>query len=165
VARYFEEERECEQCRQSFWGTAKANFCSTSCRARRWRADQSLRRSRELADLCAEVLRRRSAESASWSKLMPRLFRAVAAELRRNGWDPIELLLDTPDEPAMPDDTAPGGIDGAAPRRRRWLHPPDVELAALEKRIAERQESGLSTRWHEGRRAQLLRALMAKSPA
>ena len=86
----------------------------------------------------------------------------VAVELRKRGWDPIELLLSAPDEPASPGDVAAGGIEGAAPARRRWLHAPEEELALLETRIAERAERGKASPWHVERRSQLLRLLKGR---
>lgn len=161
--RYYEEERVCEECGERFWGTTKANFCGAACRCRTWRKQRSMMGAVNVAALCAEVLRRRSG-AQPYSKLYPRLFRALAAELRKSGWDPIELLMTLPDEPATDGDTdAPGGMEGAAPTRRRWLHPPDMEIEMLTARIRERTEQGRSTVWHEERIKQLRQVLEAQS--
>ncbi|MDB4989832.1 MAG: hypothetical protein JWN04_5010 [Myxococcaceae bacterium] len=156
-------ERTCQQCGEPFWGGARENFCSASCRARRWRAAQAARRSIELAELCEEILRRRTDGSASYSKLLPRALRAVATELRKRGWDPIELLLTHPRDPATLKDEAPGGFEGDAPERRRWLYPPERELDLLNQTLRERIERGLSVRWHLERQELLLRVLHARA--
>lgn len=163
MATYYKVERGCEECGQNFWGTRRARVCSESCRGRLWRKQRSWTQSVELADLCKEVLMRRTNGSASWSKLLPRLFRATAAELRRRGWDPIELLLGMPDEPVNSDEKSIGGIEGEAPHRRMWLHPPERELELLETSIADRGGEGFSTEWHLARREQLQRVLAARS--
>ena len=78
-----------------------------------------------LLQLCEEILRRRSEGRASYSKLLPRLFRRVAADLRMRGWDPTEL------------DTLRALYDvnrdtPAAPRPFPWLYPenPDGRATA-----------------------------------
>jgi hypothetical protein len=103
----------------------------------------------------------RSAQSSG--RLLARLFRACAAELRRRGLDPIELLMSVPDDPASDADTAPGGIRGAAPTRRKWLYPPEVELEKLDEVIAKRLERGHSVAWHEERREQLAEYLVVRA--
>ena len=148
-------EHTCPDCGERFWGGPRAGCCSHACRCRRYRAAQTRGRAVELAEICEEILRRRSEGSAADSKLLPRLFRAAAAELRRRGWDPLELILSRPDEPASDDDTAPGGIEGAAPTRRRWLHTPEEEVALLEQLITDREAAGLSTTWFRARRRKL----------
>lgn len=60
-----------------------------------------------------------------------------------------------PDEPASEEDTAPGGIEGEPPERRRWLFPPEVELDKLEAIIKERLARGVSVAWHLERREQI----------
>lgn len=163
MATYYKVERACEECGERFWGTRRARVCSESCRGRLWRKQKSWRESVQLADLCKEILMRRNSSSASWSKLLPRLFRATAAELRRRGWDPLELLMGMPDEPVNDDDSAPGGIEGQAPHRRMWLHPPERELEIVELAIAQRAREGAALTWHEERRKQLLHILAARS--
>jgi len=107
---------------------------------------------------------RRAVGSASYSKLLPRLFRATAAELRKRGWDPIELLLTIPDDPATASDSAPGGIESDGTQRRKWLHPPEQELKLLEETIAHREEEGFSTIWHRERAQKLRELLNARAP-
>lgn len=163
MATYFKAERTCEECGERFWGTAKARVCSDSCRGRLWRKQRSFRESVRLADLFKDFLDRRKAGDASWSKLLPRIFRATAAELRRRGWDPFELLLSMPDEPVSDSDKSPGGIEGEAPRRRMWLHPPEREIKMLEAAVAQRLKEGLSIKWHCERREVLDRILRARA--
>jgi hypothetical protein len=110
------------------------------------------------------VMMRRASGSASYSKLLPRLFRATAAELRKRGWDPFELLMSMPDDPATASDTAPGGIELEGTRRRKWLHPPEQELKILEETIAQREEEGFSTTWHCARAEKLRELLSARKP-
>jgi len=161
---YFQTERQCEECAEHFWGTEAARFCSKSCRQRAWRAGRpSLLRRGELADLCREVMHRAELQSGAASKLLPRLFRAVARELRSRGWDPIELLMSMPDEPASASDTAPGGIRGEPPTRRRWLYPPEVELEKLDALIAARLKRGDSVGWHLERREQIAEYLVVRT--
>jgi hypothetical protein len=155
---YYKVERACEECGERFWSTG-ARVCSVACRSRQWRKHRAKERSVTLADICKEAMMRRASGSASYSKLLPRLFRATAAELRMRGWDPFELLMSMPDDPATNSDKAPGGIERNGVHRRKWLHPPDQELKLLEEKIAERSERGLSTTWHN-ERAQKLRALL-----
>lgn len=163
MATYFKAERTCEECGERFWGTAKARVCSDSCRGRLWRKQRSFRESVRLADLFKDFLDRRKGGDASWSKLLPRIFRATAAELRRRGWDPFELLLSMPDEPVSDSDKSPGGIEGEAPRRRMWLHPPEREIKMLEAAVAQRLKEGLSIKWHCERREVLERILKARA--
>jgi hypothetical protein len=153
--RLYDVERTCEECGERFWGSPRAACCSSACYSRRYRARKARARILELGELCAEVLRRSERDSTSWSKLLPRLFRQAAVELRKLGWDPIELLLSVPQEPACDDDIAPGGISGVAPGRRRWLHPPDVEIELLTLLIAQRRSNGRSVDWHLRRLAKL----------
>lgn len=157
-----EHERVCNGCGEPFWGGPRANFCSAACRCRRWRAKQAQRRAVELHELCEEVGRRVEEGSASYSKLLPRLLRATAAELRRLGWEPIELLLSHPPHPAAEGDSAPGGIEGEAPERRRWLYPPDQELLLIEEEISDREARGVGVAWHRRRQAHLIQLLAAR---
>ena len=160
---YYKVERVCEECGERFWSTS-AKVCSITCRSRQWRKNQAKTRSVTLADLCKEVMMRRASGSASYSKLLPRLFRATAAELRKRGWDPLELLLSIPDDPATKSDTAPGGIESTATSRRKWLHPPEHELELLKERIAERSQTGFATKWHRDRVAVLEALLETRKP-
>jgi hypothetical protein len=160
MATYFKVERTCEECGEQFWGTAGARCCSGACRGRRWRAEQSKTvRSAELEELCKAVARRPTLGAESYSKLLPRLFRAVAADLRKRGWDPIELLMGIPDEPVSESDQSPGGIELEGDKRRMWLHPPERELELLAKSIRDREDEGLSIEWHTARRQQLVTLL------
>lgn len=163
MATYYKVERACDECGESFWSTG-AKVCSVACRSRQWRKNQAKARSVTLADICKEVMMRRASGSASYSKLLPRLFRATAAELRKRGWDPIELLLTIPDDPATASDTAPGGIESTGPSRRMWLHAPERELELLKETIAEREEEGFSAKWHRERAATLEALLEARNP-
>jgi hypothetical protein len=164
MSTYFKLERVCAECGEKFWGTRGAQFCSSPCRARQWRRSNAVTQAESLADICKEILMRRTGGSASYSKLLPRLFRVTAAELRKRGWDPIELLLSIPDDPASATDTAPGGIEGQSPRRRKWLHPPERELELLKEKIEEREEDGLPADWHRARVQQLEAILAARAP-
>lgn len=164
MERFYEHERRCTECGETFWGTAKANFCSPACKVRRWRAARTGTQSAELAQVCEEILRRRAQGCASYAKLLPRLFRRVATDLRLRGWDPIELLLSIPDEPATANEDAPGGVECLAPRRRRWLHAPERELELLYAEILRRKKSGRSTAWYVARAQQLRDALAARTP-
>lgn len=155
--------RSCEECGESFWGTARARFCCQRCRKRRWRAVQT-RTPLELAELCTAILDRSQAGSDAYGKLLPRLFRVVAAELRRREWDAIELLLSIPDEPAPAPSDDHSDNSGAARTVRRWLRPPDSELAEIEGLIKERESAGLSVEWHLHRRQQLQR-FVERAPA
>ncbi len=56
----------------------------------------------------------------------------------------------------------PVALKGQRLPRRRWLHPPDVEIEMLTARIRERTEQGRSTVWHEGRIKQLRKVLEAQ---
>jgi hypothetical protein len=161
---YFQSERVCDACGEKFWGTEAALFCSKPCRQRSWRARQAWLGLREadLPGLCAEVSARGKLGGASYGKLLPRLFRATAAELRKRGWDPIELLMNRPDEPAVDSDDAPGGMEGTPPARRRWLFPPEVELEKLEAVIAERLKRDASVTWYLERRAQIAEYLAVR---
>jgi hypothetical protein len=156
---YYKVERVCEECGERFWSTG-ARVCSVACRSRQWRKNRAKDRSVTLADICKEVMMRRASGSASYSKLLPRLFRATAVELSKRGWDPVELLMSMPADPATAADSAPGGIALEGAQRRKWLHPPEEELKLLEDKIAERGENGDSTIWHR-ERAQKLRELLA----
>jgi hypothetical protein len=158
---YYKVERSCEECGERFWSTG-AQVCSVACRSRRWRKNQAKERSVTLADICKEVMMRRAVGSAAYSKLLPRLFRATATELRKRGWDPLELLMSMPDDPATPHDTSPGGIATDGSQRRKWLHAPEQELKLLEEKIAERQQDGLSTTWHSQRAEKLREVLNAR---
>ena len=156
-APYQQRERVCEACGERFWSVVDALYCSKPCRQRSWRARKTWvgLADKDLPNLCSEVVARGERGGASYSKLLPRLFRATAAELRKRGWDPIELLMTRPDEPASEEDTAPGGIEGEPPERRRWLFPPEVELEKLEAVIKERLARGASVAWHLERREQI----------
>ena len=162
---YSQSERICDACGESFWGTEAALYCSKPCRQRSYRARQAWMGlgTAELPALCAEITARGERGGASYSKLLPRLFRAAAAELRKRGWDPIELLMTRPDEPASEKDTAPGGIEGKPPERRRWLFPPEAELEKLEAIIKERLSRGLSVAWHLERREQITEYLIVRN--
>lgn len=116
-----------------------------------------------LAELCAEVLRRKESGSQAFTKLLPRLFRQAAVELRRRGWNPFELLMSLPDEPSTPEDMAPGGVTTTNGTRRRWLHTPEKELELLTEVIARRIASGKSIAWHKRRAETLLGLLQAQT--
>ena len=153
----------CEECGERFWaGSPNAATCCSSCRSRRWRAKQARIAGNDLAGLCTEVVARHAEGSAAYSKMLPRLLRQTAVELRRRGWDPLELILSVPDQPATADDDAPGGFEGAWPNRRKWLHPPDKELEIINKRIAEMAALGRRAPWHTKRRAILVRRLQGE---
>lgn len=154
-------ERACQQCGERFWGGARARYCSSSCRQQSYRARQPYGLGpTELRDLCARMAgATRDDELSSPRKLLPRLFRAVARELRAAGWDPIELLLTMPDAPVSEDDSAPGGIHGEAPARRKWLLSPEDELRRLDEQISQRLAEGSGVAWHMQRRKQILRVL------
>ena len=158
-------ERFCDQCGEVFWGAERAKFCSQPCRLRSWRARQSSRALLPLhVELCQDVVRRH--QGSDWgaaSKLLPRLFRALAAELRKRGWDPIELLMSMPDEPASESDRAPGGMSGKPPARRKWLYPPEAELEKLEALISARLLHGEDVGWHLERREQLTEYLVIRN--
>lgn len=161
---FFETERRCSECGEPFWARAHARYCSASCRSRAWRSKRAGARGVALADLCAEVLSRRAQGRASHSKILPRLLRRVAADLRLLGWDPIELLLSRPDEPAAAEDSAPGGVETDVVPRRRWLHPPAKEAEILNTLIPKREREGLATNWHKARLALLERVLAERAP-
>jgi hypothetical protein len=158
---YTRSERRCEQCGEPFWGTARAAYCSKACRQRAARARAPYGLGGEIAILCAQMIEaKREGDKASPRKLLPRLFRVVARELREQGWDPIELLLaQKPDDPVSEDDTAPGGIEGVPGNRRKWLFPPEEEFARLQAVIAQRKREGGGVEWYERRRDQLERLL------
>lgn len=161
MAEYYKRERTCDECGSTFWGTAGANFCSSSCRARRWRELRVLNRSRALAETCEMVVRYSKGRSAAYSKVLIRLLRLVAADLRRRGWDPVELLNGNPEDPVTDADDSLGGIEGESPNRVKWLHSPALELELLEEAIERREKShgpGKSD-WHEARRNALLHKL------
>ncbi len=164
MERFYEHERRCTECGEPFWGTAKANFCSPACKVRRWRAARTGTQSAELAQVCEEILRRRTQGRASYAKLLPRLFRRVATDLRLRGWDPIALLLSIPDEPANASEDAPGGVEGLAPKRRRWLHSPERELELLQAAVLKRKQAGRSTAWYLARAEHLRAAIAARTP-
>jgi hypothetical protein len=105
------------------------------------------------------VLERVAKSSESYAKLLPLLFRATAAELRRKGWDPLELLHSMPDDPVSSDDAGPEGTIPA----RKWLYPPEEEIKKLEQVIVARAREGRSYAWHYTRRATLLAILAARS--
>jgi len=165
LASYSRSERRCAQCGELFWGTARAAYCSKACRQRAFRAKQPAGLgATSLGDLCARMAEGTLAEGqSSPRKLLPRLFRAAAAELRRQGWDPIELLLSMPDEPVSADDQAPGGFEGEAPHRRRWLFPPEEEMRKLDAQILARRLEGSGVGWYEERREQLVRLLAQRN--
>jgi hypothetical protein len=154
--------RVCAWCGGTFWGSARARFDSSSCRGRYRRANLAHRGAPVLAAACQEILDRRDACSASYSKLIPRVFRAAAAELQRRGWDPIELLISHPDDPAADPDTAPGGIEGEGMQRRKWLYPPEEEALKLRGAIRMRSKKGQSVAWHQARLQTLEKALAAR---
>lgn len=158
---HFHDERQCQQCGERFWGISRALYCSSSCRQQAYRARQPFGMgTTELRDLCARMVDAERGDGASTPrKLLPRLFRAVARELRVQGWDPIELLLTMPDDPVSADDTAPGGVEGEAPARRKWLLSPEEELRRVDEQIAIRRLDGGGIAWYERRRAQLLQVL------
>jgi hypothetical protein len=165
---YSQIERVCDACGEKFWGTEAALYCSKPCRQRSWRARQTWTGLREvgLPGLCAEVVERGSKlGGASYSKLLPRLFRATAAELRKRGWDPIELLINRPEDPASESDAALGEMEGASPPRRRWHYPPEVELERLDAMIAERLKRGAGVTWFLERRAQIAEYLAGRDAA
>lgn len=160
---YFKNERECVECGERFWGTAGANFCSSPCRSRNWRRARAKDNSWVLTELCGELVRRTNRGSAAYSKLLIRLLRAVAGELRSRGWDPKELLAGTPDEPTTEHDSSPGGIEGKSPHRVKWVHSPALELELLDEAIERRQAAGMPATWHEARRERLLKSLNSTS--
>jgi hypothetical protein len=163
ATRLFEVERFCDECGEPFWGGPRARFCSGSCRSKHWRAKTAKARAVMLSEVCREVLRRADDGSGAYSKLLPRLFRQAAVELRRRGWDPFELLLSTPDEPATNEDLAPGGVTCQRGIRRRWLHAPERESELIRDRIAQRLAAGKSVEWHQRRLATLDRVLQERS--
>lgn len=162
---YYSIERRCKQCGQLFWAKTKRNeYCHQSCRQRAARAKGEFGLgATELGDLCTQIAGMQRGGPSTPRKLLPRLFRAVARELYAQGWDPIELLLITPDDPVSEDDQALGGFEGLAPRRRRWLFPPQEELAKLELQIRERKLEGSGVGWYEKRRDQLRRLLTQRA--
>lgn len=162
ATRLYEDERICAECGEPFWGSARAACCKSACYSRRWRARTAKSHSVSLAEVCQEVLLRRDAGSHAYSKLLPRLFRQAAVELRRRGWDPIELLLGIPDEPATPDDLAPGGVTRTGRARRRWLHAPEKEVELILERMAQRKAAGKPVEWHIRRLETLTRLLQER---
>lgn len=165
MATYYKTERKCEECGEQFWGTAGANFCSAACRSRNWRALRARGRWRGIASLCEKVAQRRDAGSESSSKVLIRLLRAVAGELRSRGWDPAKLLAGSPEDPVTGNDNAPGGIEGTAPRRVKRLHSPALELELIEQALFERGVSRPSSqKWYLERRAGLLQQLKGTEP-
>lgn len=163
MAEYYKTERGCEECGERFWGTAGAHFCSSACRSRQWRAVRIQKRSRALAALCAEVGRRGKNGSGSYSKLLIRLLRTTAGELRSRGWDPHELIWGSPEDPVTGEDESLGGVEGESPQRVKWMHSPALELEMLEKAIERRARERKATDWYEARRAQLVEKLRARS--
>lgn len=165
MSTYYKSERRCEECGERFWGTAGANFCSGSCRSRNWRALRSRERWQGLAALCTEIVQRQRV-ATSPSKLLIRLLRVVASILRSRGWDPVELLAGSPEDPVTGNDDAPGGIEGTAPRRVKRLHSPALELELIEEALFEgsRELTPGSREWHEERRAELLQQLTGLEP-
>lgn len=159
TTRIYEAECFCEECGETFWDSPGARCCSKACYSRRYRAKKAKSGAVSLMELCTEMLRRRDAGSEAYSKLLPRLFRQAAVELRRRGWNPFELLLSLPDEPSTPADTAPGGITITNGKRRRWLHAPEDELEILVTRIEQRTAAGKSVAWHRQRAALLVQLL------
>jgi hypothetical protein len=159
-------ERLCGECGEPLWATERQRFCDEVCqqRARRARNSHPFKTGRDLATLCSAVLERAKPGSVEpAAKLLPRLFRAVARELRSRGWDPIELLMTTPEDPASEDDVAPGGISGTRPHRRKWLYPPEAELEKLAAIIAKREEQGHSVAWHVERMEQIREYLILRN--
>jgi hypothetical protein len=154
-------ERRCGCCGELFWGSARAAYCSGACRQRSYRARHPYGLgASELSELCERVISGdRNAGQCSARKLLPRLLRAAAKEMRKQGWDPVELLLSKPDDPASDDDTAPGGIEGSSPHRKKWLYAPEEELARIEQKIIQRRLEGSGVGWYERRRDQLARLL------
>ncbi len=149
---WYAQEYRCEECGEQFWAARTSQFCSSGCRGRAWRKRRGRGGAPDLADLCEEFLGRRAVGSRTYSKLYPQMLRAVAAELRTRGWDPISLLLSHPDDPSHPEDTAPGGIEkGAGVRRRKWLHPPEQEIDLLLEAIEMRRQDNRSVAWHVDR--------------
>lgn len=157
--RLYEVEHLCDWCGEPFWGGRDRECCHPNCYSRRWRARKALGADATLENTCRELLARKSAGSQAYSKLLPMLFRIAAAELRKRGWDPFELLFTVPEEPATVDAHAGGAVEGTRPARRRWLHPPDEELVKLESLIRERLANGRPVDWHVGRREVVLRLL------
>lgn len=164
MATYYKRERRCEECGAPFWGTAGANFCSSACRSRQWRALRSRDRWQGLAVLCAEVVQHRNA-NRSPSKLLIRLLRVVAGVLRSRGLDPVALLSGSPEDPVSGHDDAPGGIEGNAPHRVKRLHSPALELELIEEALFERGVRGEGARqWHLERRAELMQQSTEPAP-
>jgi hypothetical protein len=159
MAEYYKCERTCDECASTFWGTAGAKFCSASCRSRRWRELKVADRSRPLAETCEQVARLSHGRSAAYSKLLIRLLRLVAADLRSRGWDPVELLNGKPEDPVTGADESPGGIEGESPNRVKRLHSPALELELLEETIERRTNQGKESDWHTARRDALLHKL------
>jgi hypothetical protein len=159
---YHHDERQCEECGEPFWGSERARLCSDSCRRRSWRARAANAALGELLATIDEIAARRDLGSQAFGKLLPRLFRLTAAELRRRGWEPLALLRSMPDEPAHPTDSAPGGIEGTAPTRRKWLHTPEREIELLDEEIQRRQRAHHSAAWHYERRSLLAKQVIDK---
>jgi hypothetical protein len=156
---YYRVDRVCAQCGAIFWGTGGANFCSSTCRGRAWRANK-VGEADPLRKLCEQVAQRIRMGSRSYSKLLIRLLRATAAELIERDWDPIELLRGRPDDPVTGSDEAPGGVEvDRAGGRTKWLHKPEQELVLIELDIEERQLKGSDTTWYVMRRDELLAKL------
>jgi len=161
----FHTERVCEGCGERIWGTRARRFCEKACQQRAWRAARSnpFERGSDLPALCAIVMKRADLGGSDAGKLLPRLFRAVARELRLRGWDPIELLMTHPQDPASDSDTAPGGIEGQPPARRKWLYPPELEIEKLDTLIAQRLERGEPVSWQVERREQIAEYLVIRN--
>lgn len=154
MPRSYDEAKRCEVCGEACWGPKHRRTCSSSCRSRRNRLIKA-RAPLGLEEVAREILTLKESGSAAYSRLLPHLFREVAAELRRRGWNPIELLLTIPDEPVGESEL---DHDGSLPARK-WLRPPEQELENIERLILERQRDGRSTEWHFVRREELRRAL------
>ena len=162
MATYFKVERICDECGAPFWGTRRARFGSAKCRRRAFRKKLfavSTDQRTELAAAMSEVVARVAA-SQPYAKLLPRAFRMMAAELRRRGTDPLELLYIWHDDPVSEHDEAPGGIEVAGAIRRKWLYSPEAELRLLDAEIAQRAANSHASPWHIARRDRL-RALLA----
>lgn len=110
--------RSCGFCQVELWGTARSQYCSSACRAAAWRARRNRAEADAISKLCQKLSRNRTNQPLQTS-----LFRLLATDLRRRGWDLEQLLRTTPDFPVVDAalDPAPGGITGEAPRRIRWL--------------------------------------------
>lgn len=157
---FFQDLRTCEECGEKLWGSATQMFCSKECRQRSFRARKAWHNGHvDLVQVCAMIAGKRDVLSSHPGKLLPRLFRMTAVELRKRGWDPIELLMSIPDDPVHDEGEGEPVTTKDGTTRRRWHHPPEVEIEKLEARILERKKRGDGTEWYEKRRAQLVRYL------